>query len=288
MLKALLVVLAFFLFTIAILNSGYFGFQKEKSFLPRFFGISFEDQPVMQARIHGWSFEEKLDKGKPIDVSGRTMHFKIEVENLQSETRDFLLSVVILHDNKFEQDLEFFSEQKITNLVSNEIIPITLEKEWIPKSAGSHSVEIRLLSLDKRTVFERFTDSLELYGEKNYSVSVSCEKKSVKPGETINSKTTVQNLGDYADEISLNIALKNSNGTIESTSSIGFSLLPGQEKVFSETQLVPSNHVADHYEVNADVFFNGIKKSDSCVFAVDKKTILDDILSFFGGFFRIS
>lgn len=255
------------------------------AFFPTTGGFFLElKQPPPEPRVVGWAFEEGLIESGQLDISSHDLHFLVDIENLGTQTNDFLLALTVTYGN----EIAFYAEQQATDMFPSEMRRIIIEKQWNPKIAGEFQLQISLLSPDKKTKYFEFNRNFKVIGEKKIDIKINCPQSTVSPNGDFSSKIFIENLGDFVDTIYLRVNAVDEASRIIYGSDISFSLKPGEQKELNTAITIANGTNSGNYWINAIAYSEGEKKEASCAFMVHEKTLAGQIIDYVNGLFGIN
>ncbi len=229
--------------------------------------------PAFGPKVASVGFEDKLITGNPIDISHRELSLVVFLLNASGNSQDFLVSAKIWQG----KELEYFFEEKVGSYPLKEPMEIKLSKAWFPKHAGTHKIKVEIFSVDKKNRFDEFNYSIELFGEKDHAVDVSCPQKILMAGQPVESAVRVKNFGNFAETIALNTTIKNRSKQAINSTDLSFALGPKQTKEFQQKIYLPDNSFG-YFELVATAITGNKHVSDNCVFIVENRSLVGDVI----------
>jgi len=208
--------------------------------------------------IIGYSF------GEAPRVAAST-RINVEVFN-PLEKRSFLVSVKIFQVG----ETGYSEEQYVLDVGANETRKMALEKEYLPRIAGTHTIEILLFSYDRKTLYDEVVETFDIGGKVKYDVIVQCLDDLVKKGGNASAKITVLNLGDYYEDVGLTWGVEGPDGRTIGTSSLVMALYTNDSKELVRSIKIPMESKRGYYQFKAEVDYKGQKTEAMCSFLVEE------------------
>ncbi len=210
-------------------------------------------------KILDFSVQKTLEVGKPGEL-------KVTVESSAFREESFLVTI----DISQERGVSFFSTETVERFSG--IKDIVFGEQWVPVTAGTHIVNIKLLSADKKTTYDSKTETVDVAGELKYDVSVQCLKDVVRRESNIDAIITLFNIGEYYTDVSLNWWVQDYEGKIFGKESLPVAVYPLESRVFSRNVFIPADAVIGQHDFIAEVLYgqnSGLEKRiGKCSFSV--------------------
>jgi len=211
-----------------------------------------------QPSIVGYSFAEAPRVAASTKIN-------IEIFN-PLEKRGFLVSVKIFQTGETGYD----EEQYVLDVGTNEKRKLAFEKEYLPRVAGTQTIEIMLFSYDRKTLYDELVETFDIGGKVKYDVIVQCLGDMVKKGGNASAKITVLNLGDYYEDVGLTWSVEGPDGRAIGTSSLAMALYTNESKELIRSVKIPRESERGYYQFKAEVDYNGQKTGARCSFLVEE------------------
>ncbi|MFH1391834.1 MAG: hypothetical protein ABIH20_05975, partial [Candidatus Diapherotrites archaeon] len=208
--------------------------------------------------IDDWSIDKSADVGKPTPIS-------LTISNHAVATR----VIVIINITRLGE-LEFLTSENIGILNENETRKVVLENEWVPNELGTYIIEIKLMSINGRTVFTELSEAFGITGELRYDVAVECLEKVVIPDSDAHALITLLNLGDYYQDVDLSWRVEDPNFNVIEFGNIPIAVQTDDSRKLEKQAYIPDDALTGIYTFYAEVDFEGEKRQGSCSFTVEK------------------
>ncbi len=198
---------------------------------------------------------------------GQPSTISVQIENDDNVTQDFLIQATIQQS----RDIEFLDQEIVLAIAPRQKHVQSFTQKWIPLFAGSHTLSVDLLSLDKAVKFDSNTIRLDINGSVRYDVIASCPSRMVPAGELVDFSLQVFNAGDYFQDVDLSWDVVDSGGKLVSNASIPIAVKPNETITRQEKLLVPESASPGTYFIKAKATFQEQVKEGQCSFAVQSR-----------------
>lgn len=217
-----------------------------------------------EPKILGWKYKGETTVGT-LSISKINLELLPLIQNTGTASGDFSFFITISNG----QEVEYFYEYLIKDLKASEVREINIDKKWQPTLAGTHKILLEIFSTDKKTKYAELAESFDLAGQFKYDVVVSCKQTSVTAGNDIAATITLQNFGDYFEDVDVSWWIENPSGNRIGQSFVPLALQPREPKNIEENIFVPQNAAQGQYVFKAQVNYRGETRAGSCSFYVE-------------------
>ena len=207
--------------------------------------------------VSDWGFDSALAVGKPAQLT-------VKVSNASRQSRDFLVSVLVTQANK----VDFFSSEEVYGLEAGNSQEIVFAEKWVPSSSGTYIIEIKLLSIDKRTIYDKVLEEASIGGELRYDLSVECLQSIVKEGGNADALLTLLNLGTYYRDVALEWWAEDDAKNTFGEGSMPIALYSNESRNVLRSIHIPVGSRLGKYAFNARVKYEGAERTSKCTFLV--------------------
>ena len=197
---------------------------------------------------------------------GQDATLNVTVYNGRATQADFIVSATITQG----ASVKFFSTETVNDLKSMTARRIVFNEKWLPDIGGTHTVEIKILSVDKKTTFDTKIKTFDVPGELRYDVVASCLNDVLKPGQNINANVMLLNLGNYYQDISLDAWVEGPDGKIIKKETSVIAVYTGESRNIPKSFFIPEGSPYGIYTFVAQIDYRGTKQVSKCGFSVKK------------------
>jgi hypothetical protein len=221
-------------------------------------GVAPPETPPSGPKILSWQFDETPKMGGQSSII-------IKISN-PAKGRNFLLSTEISQ----VKEIGYSETQQVLGVRANETRSIILEEKYAPKIAGTQTIEIKLLSDDRHTVYDELVDTFDIAGMVRYDVSIECLDEVARIGSKANASITLLNLGDYYKDVELRWWIEDSNGKQIGLASLPIALYANESRSIVRSVNIPVGSKKGQYSFKAVVDYKGQKTEAFCNFITEE------------------
>lgn len=208
--------------------------------------------------ILSWVFDETPMAAVPAAIKAKIFN--------PGTTRNFLLSTKISQ----AKETLYNETDYVSGVKANETRNVVLSSPFIPKIAGTHTIEFQLFSEDRAELYSELAGTFDIGGIVRYDVAIECLDQLAMASGKASAKIIALNLGDYYKDVELHWWAEDSTGNVFGLASLQLALYSNESRSLVRSIDIPSGSSSGKYYFKAEVSYKGEKTEAECSFLVEE------------------